>query len=168
LIDRVPQTDRFFNEVIESTSLNGLSGVSITRLSNHVFAYNGEIWWLPLRDSVRENMMNQVEFYNFVLHQEHKPYDVPQAIKSALDTLDEVPIVGKLTHNVEDFSKFFCSELVAAALEKSGVVSHLNSSEVTPIDLCRFSIYKDDYYQLKGKKKLVTGYNTLDPVGWGE
>jgi len=73
-----------------------------------------------------------------------------------------------VTHNIEDFSRLFCSELVAAALEASGAISHLNASEVTPIDLCQFAIYREDYYQLKGEQELIEGYNTLSPEGWGE
>lgn len=166
LINDEPQKG-FFNQIIESTSLNGFSGVTISRLSDRIDLYEGEIWWLPLSDSVRRKM-DIKKFYDWLLHQEHKEYDMPQAIKSALDTLDNIPLLGRVTYNIEDFSKFFCSELVAAALEQSGAISRLNSSEVTPIDLCMFSIYKQDYYQLKGEKKLIKGCNSLSPEGWGE
>jgi len=166
LIEDQPQAG-FFNQIIESTSLNGFSGVSISRLSDRVATYGGEIWWLPLADSVRANLVFK-DFYDFLLHQDHKPYDTAQAVKSALDTLDCVPIVGRATHNVEDFSRFFCSELAAAALEAGGAIGSLNASEVTPIDLCMFSIYQDDYFQLKGKKKVIKGHNTLSPDRWGE
>jgi hypothetical protein len=93
---------------------------------------------------------------------------MPQAIKSALDALDKVPLVGNLTHNAEDFSRFFCSELVAAALEAAGAISHINASEVTPIDLCSFALFENDYYQLKGNRKEIRGYNATSPTGWGE
>lgn len=49
LIDEKPQAG-YFNQVIESTSLNGFSGVSISRLSDRLVNYDGEIWWLPLDD----------------------------------------------------------------------------------------------------------------------
>ena len=39
---------------------------------------------------------------------------------------------------------------MAAGLEKAGSVGKVNSAEVTPIDLCRWQIYQDKYYQLKG------------------
>lgn len=103
-----------------------------------------------------------------MLHQDHKKYDTPQAVKSALDAFDTVPLLGKTTYNVEDFSKFFCSELAAAALEIGGVIARINASEVTPIDLCMFSIFGRDYYQIKGiKKKEIKGFNTIDPNGFG-
>jgi hypothetical protein len=166
IIDDQPQTG-FFNQIIESTSLNGFSGVTISRLSDRLFAHNGEIWWLPLSAKTRKNLVNK-NFYDFLLHQEHKKYDMPQAVKSALDALDEIPIIGNLTHNVEDISRFFCSELVAAGLEAGEAIPSLNSSEVTPVDLCRFNIYAADYHQLKGRARNINGYNTLDPAGWGE
>jgi len=166
----------FFNQIIESTSLNGQSGVTITRLSDRIDSYNGEIWLLPLRSDLKQKM-DKKKYYDFLIHQERKPYDMPQAIKSALDLIDYTAAPGVLTHNLEDFSRFFCSELVAAALENAGVIDHLNASEVTPIDLCSFNIYEDYYYQMKGHKIVdaseikrveINGFNSLNPTKWGE
>lgn len=157
----------FFNQIIESTSLNDFSGVTISRLSDRIDTYDGMIWWLPLSQAARDRL-DCKKFYDFLLHQERKKYDTPQAIKSALDFFDETPLIGRTTHNLEDFSKFFCSELAAAGLETGGVIGTLNASEVTPIDLCRFNIYAENYTQLKGGEKHIKGFNTLDPEGWGE
>jgi hypothetical protein len=153
--------------VIESTSLDGFTGVTTSRLRDRITGYDGRVWWLPLRDSVRA-MMDVGKLQSFLLQQEGKPYDVPQAIMSGLDLLDDHAQLERATHAVEDFSCFFCSELVAGALEASGAVPHLNASEVTPIDLCTFSIYSEDYWQLKGEPEAIEGYNTVSPVGWGE
>jgi len=166
IIDEQPQHG-FFNQIIESTSLKGFSGVAISRLSDRLFSYGGEIWWLPLSAKIRKKLVVK-EFYDFLLHQEHKKYDMPQAVKSALDAFDNMPLIGSLTHNVEDFSRFFCSELVAAGLEAGKAILSLNASEVTPIDLCRFSIYEEHYHQLKGRARNINGYSTLPPDGWGE
>lgn len=166
LIDDDPQEGKL-NQIIESTTLDGFSGVSIGRVSDRLAQYEGEVWWLPLSEGVRR-AMDLKKFYDWLLHQNRKPYDLPQAIKSALDALDDVPLLRHATYNFEDFSRFFCSELVAAALEISGAVPHLNASEVTPIDLCMFSLYAEDYYLIKGQEKKIRGYNTLSPVGWGE
>ena len=157
----------YFNQIIESTSLNGFSGVSISRLSDRLDTYEGEIWWLPLSDVVY-NSMDKKKFYDFLLHQERKEYDTVQAIKSALDALDKIPGIGGLTRNSEDFSRFFCSELVAAGLEAAGAISSVNASEITPIDLCSFKLFGDSYFQLKGNRKEIRGYNSIDPTGWGE
>ena len=156
--------DGFLNQIIESTSLNGFSGVAINRVSDRLSAYDGEVWWLPLSDEVRAKMDHK-KFYNFLLHQEGKPYDTPQAVYAGLDALDRT---AGLTHNQEDFGKFFCSELAAAGLEEAGAIPHVNASEITPIDLCMFRIYRQDYYQIKGPEKPIRGFNTLDPAGWGE
>jgi hypothetical protein len=165
LIDNKPQ-DGFFNQIIESTSLNGFSGVTISRLSDRIDTYDGEIWWLPLSDQARQELNFQT-YYNFLLHQNRKEYDMPQAVKSALDAFDEIAIIEKATHNLEDFSRFFCSELVSAGLEAGGVIKSLNSSEVTPIDLCKFNIYQEKYFQLKGGRKEIKSFNNLSPEGWG-
>ncbi|MEO5371240.1 MAG: hypothetical protein H7833_14300 [Magnetococcus sp. DMHC-1] len=163
MVDGDPQSG-MFNQIIEAVTTQG---VVIKRLSDKLKDYDGEIWWLPLRRSLQKSM-DKKKFFDFLIHQEGKKYDMPQAVKSALDASDNIPLIGKLTHNQEDFSAFFCSELVAGALETAGAIKHLNASEVTPIDLCRFAIFNDDYYQIKGKLKSIKGYNTTDPVGWGE
>ncbi|OPY67378.1 MAG: hypothetical protein A4E62_02291 [Syntrophorhabdus sp. PtaU1.Bin002] len=112
--------------------------------------------------------MDKKKFYDFLIHQERKEHDMPQAIKSALDALDKVSVMGNTTRNTEDFSRFFSSELVAAGLEASGAISHVNASEVTPIDLCSFTLFGNDYFQLKGNRKEIRGFNTISPTGWGE
>lgn len=142
-------------------------GMRIAQLSRRIGHYEGKLWWLPLDTAVRQRM-DLEQFHEFLLAQKDKPYDVAQAIRSGLDMLDADPLLKRATYNVEDLSSLFCSELVAAALEACGVIAHLNASEVTPIDLCRFAIYQSDYYQLKGEDTPIQGYNTLSPEGWGE
>lgn len=163
-------TGRFFNQIIESTSLNDFNGVVISRFSDRLETYEGELWWLPLSDEIRETKFNQTEFYNFLFDKAKRrvEYDMPQAIKSALDALDELPFgIHGPGYNREDFSKFFCSELVAAGLERAGSVGEVNTAEVTPIDLCRWKIYKETYYQLKGNpNKRISRFNTASPEDW--
>lgn len=163
-------TGRFFNQIIESTSLDGFNGVNISRFSDRLKNYDGELWWLPLSRKIRERSFDQKKFFDFLFNQAklRKPYDMPQAIKSALDVLDELPLgLHGPGYNKEDFSKFFCSELVSAGLEIAGAVGDVNASEVTPIDLCRWRIYEPTYYQLKGdRKKKISRFNTASPADW--
>jgi hypothetical protein len=78
------------NQIIESASLNGFRGVNISRLRDRVKTYNGEMWVLRLAAAAREKLRpNQEKFFSWCLNQDHKPYDVPQAIKSALDLMDK-------------------------------------------------------------------------------
>lgn len=158
--------NRYMNTLMESTSLEGFSGVVMTRLSDRIREYDGNLWWLPLSQASR-SQMDSMKFFDFLVKQEGKAYDTKQAIKSALDALDDIPFLRDATYNKEDFSKFFCSELVAAALEDAGVINNINSSEVTPIDLCSFNIYDTNYYQLKGSDTLIKGFNSVRPDGWG-
>ena len=159
----------YFNQIIESTSLHGFNGVNISRFSDRLEKYEGELWWLPLSNDVHSKL-NTKDFYDFLFNQAkgRKAYDMPQAIKSALDALDKLPVIGHgPTYNKEDFSKFFCSELVAAGLEAGGAIGTVNASEVTPIDLCMWNIYSGTYYQLKGdKNKKIKRYNTALPSDW--
>lgn len=163
-------TGRYFNQIIESTSLNGFNGVNVSRFSDRMASYEGELWWLPLSDEIRKDKFDQKKFYDFLFNQakERKAYDMPQAIKSSLDALDNLPFgMQGPGYNKEDFSKFFCSELVAAGLEVAGAVGSVNASEVTPIDLCRWNIYQNTYFQLKGDvNKKISRFNTASPSEW--
>ena len=78
--------------------------------------------------------------FSFLLDQVGKPYDMPQAIGSAIDFILD---------NVEDFSKLYCSELVAMAYEKIHLIPEINASEQTPINVCDFNIFNKPN-QLKG------------------
>jgi len=174
---------RYFNQIIESTSLDGFNGVNISRLSDRLNTYDGSVWWLPLSQVTRDRL-DEAKFYDYLFNhaKNRTPYDMPQAILSALDALDGLP--GHLTHNKEDFSKMFCSELVASGLEESGAIDSVNCSEVTPIDLCRWNIYKDDYFQICDTKnhmiqphqslgkyfniKTIPRFSTCNPVDWSK
>jgi len=170
---KIPEEEnskRFFNQIIESTSLNGFNGVNVSRFSDRLSTYEGELWWLPLNKKIRDDLFDQKKFFDFLFNQakDRKPYDTPQALKSAVDALDNLPFgMHGPGYNKEDFSKFFCSELVSAGLEIAGAVGSVNASEVTPIDLCRWSIYEDSYYQLKGESsKRISRFNTSSPADW--
>ncbi|WP_262691925.1 hypothetical protein [Kordiimonas aestuarii] len=164
---------RYFNQIIEAATVRGFSGVNISRFSERMEEYQGAIWWLPIRKDLRADEDAHKTFYNFLFgHAEARTeYDLPQALKSAADKFDDLPFnMNGPFYNKEDFARFFCSELVAAGLERAGIVDTVNASEVTPIDLCRWAIYEDDYYLLKpdtdGTKPDITRYNRMDPAAW--
>jgi hypothetical protein len=155
-------------QIIESDAQPGVHyGVRPRWLDERMASYSGSIWWLPLEEAIRSRL-DVDKFTAFLEDKEDITFDIPQAIRSAADSLDGVPLVGELTHNREEFSAFFCSELVAAGLEAGGAISSLDCSEVTPLDMVRFAIYAGTYYQIKGPKTLIPGYNTFNPEGWGE
>ncbi|MBZ2161625.1 hypothetical protein [Alteromonas stellipolaris] len=160
---------RYFNQVMEATVYEGKKGVMTNRLSERVHTYDGDMWWLPLGESAR-NMFeqNKREFFNFMFAQEGKAYDVLQLFGSAVDALDSHPILGSISYNQEDFSSWFCSELIAEGLETAGIINSVNASEVTPVDICRFSIFEKRYVQLKGEARPIAGFNTQLADNWGQ
>jgi hypothetical protein len=151
------------NDIIDSTSRQG---VAISRLQDRVAEYDGEVWWLPLRQDLRQKFFDQQAFYQFLSGQEGKKYDRRQAAGSVIDFFDQLPFgFHGPGYNKEDFTRFFCSELVAAGLKIAKVIPmRINASEVTPIDICRWNIYEPEYYLLKGNPaKQISGYNSLEP-----
>ena len=160
---------RYFNQVMEATVYEGKKGVMTNRLSERVHTYDGDMWWLPLGGSAR-NMFeqNKRDFFNFMFAKEGKAYDVLQLFGSAVGALDSHPILGSISYNQEDFSSWFCSELIAEGLETAGIINSVNASEVTPVDICRFSIFEQRYVQLKGDARPIAGFNTQLPDNWGQ
>ena len=69
----------------------------------------------------------------------------------------------------EGFENFFCSEFVTRALRAGGVIDDdINPEQVTPIELCRFHLYEDNYTQFKGEATKIRGFNCVDPSRWEE
>ncbi len=134
------------------TVKTGVQRNSLNKLIDH---YRGQIWWLPLSPTKRQDF-NFQKFIAFILENEQRAYDFVQAALAGLDLLDH----WGLTQTQEDYSKFFCSELVAAAFKTAGIIEQMNASEITPIDLCRLPIYAEDYYLLCGEAIPIAGYNS--------
>lgn len=163
------ERSQYYNHVMEATSFKGKRGVMTNRLSERVASYDGDIWWLPLSRASRSIFeQNKHKFFDFMCEQEGKPYDVLQLFGSAVDALDDHPLFSSISYNNEDFSSWFCSELIAEGLKTAGVVTGVNSSEVTPVDICRFNIFKKRYVQLKGEGRVIAGFNSLVPDNWGQ
>lgn len=170
------QTGEVAVHIMESTFLHrdhttgkSSGGVLRNRLCHHIESYEGHIWWLPLSAAAREKL-DLGRLSQFLAEQQGKEYDVTQAVCSALDAMDDAPVVGAATHNAENFTRFFCSELATAALEAGGVIGRINASEVTPIDLCSFSLFAEEYHLLKGGAGSVEieGFNSRCPERFGE
>ncbi len=156
MIDDTPQAG-IFNEIMESTEYKGFMGVQRNRLSQVIKDYDGNVWWLPLSAATREKL-DLKKFFDFLIHQEGKPFDLADSAELMFKTfIHQQPDIR------EDFSKFFCSELVVAGLEAGNVLPPIDSSDITPADLCKFGIYSGDYYQLKGNNRKIKKYNSRDP-----
>jgi hypothetical protein len=138
---------RYFNEIVESTSLDDRVGVMTSRLSCRLIAYKGDVWWLRL-DAKSRSAFDERAYFDWLYAQEGKPYDM---IGAAMSLLEAFPVLRRAV--VEDFSAMFCSELAAGALEAGGVLpAGTNASGVTPIELCRLAIYAPKLIQLKPQK----------------
>jgi len=160
-------------EVIESVSLkpNGegggeTGGVQCRALGRRAESYDGMMWWLPLNADARTRF-DPEKFTEFLQSAKVKKYDMPQAIRAVLDLIDDNPFFDLTTYNQKDFNEFFCSELAAAALQAAGVIQNINPSEVTPSDLCTFDIFAAEYFQMRGRRKEIDGYNSVAAEHFG-
>jgi len=116
--------------MIEATTLGDKSGVFISDINDRIRNYNGRIWLQKLKLEYRLKADIHA-MQRFLVAQNGKQYDVFQAVCSAL-----------IWRNKEDFRQLFCSELVAAGLEKAGIWSG-NCSEMTPVDITRLDCYSE-------------------------
>jgi hypothetical protein len=152
------------HQIIEASCYGGNSGVMINCLHERIEHYDGNIWWLPLSEQHRQIFnLNKSECLAFLRAQLNKPYDIWQLFASTVDATDDLPFFKYISYNVEDFSEWFCSELVAAALRMGKLLHEINASEFTPIDICRLAIYQANYTQLRGFKTPITGFNSVLP-----
>ena len=105
-----------------------------------------------------------------VLHQSLNDVDNDSMLAGLLHLLIEGDTPENLSwrlNNEEDFEHFFCSEFVTGALRSGGVIPNINPSEITPIELCRFNIYEDNYTQFKVTEATrIRGFNCVDVSRW--
>ncbi|NLO90580.1 MAG: hypothetical protein GX410_01125 [Elusimicrobia bacterium] len=150
------------NRVLESTTLDGFSGVVSTRLSQRLRDYRGRVWWLPLSAEARARG-DWPRTEKWLLAQEGKPYARREAALSALDLLERVPLIGKLFRNPDRHARLFCSQLAGGGLKEGGVLPpEINPAELTPRDLVVMRLYAA-CVQLKGSGREIPGFNTLEP-----
>lgn len=136
-----------------------LNGVVLSRLSDRIPFYKGDIWLLRLRDEFRELLDFEV-FESFLVGEMGKEYDMATRWKSAIDILDS----HGYSDNEEDLQQYFCSELVAAAFKKAGGLPQINPSEITPSDIYQWDIYEELFFQIKCfdyRAKPIKGFSSI-------
>jgi hypothetical protein len=138
MVLRLPDSKAVF--LWESTTLSDLrdaidkktkKGVQLVLLSDRLRTYDGEVKVRHLRNYQvgKREYMKLMELREQV---RNRPYekDKLELIKAAYD--------GPLGHNEEDLSSLFCSELVAEAYQRMGLLKEppkgLPSNEYTPKD----------------------------------
>lgn|GEM_PF-5853070 len=122
--------------IVESTTLRDFRGVVKHPIAN-LGEYHGKIWRLRLIDRLAEDL-DPDRLAAFLDAQVGKEYDVRQAALSGIDWFWR-----KTFETERDFAKWFCSELVTAALADQGLIgSGYNPSEATPADVWRWNIWE--------------------------
>lgn len=130
--------------MMESTTLNDapdaihggfIKGVQVHFLGQILKRYDGEVFWCQLNQDISEDNQKSMETWLSKKHAEKTPYDNCQVMGAGLDIFDAVGI----GNNCPDFSKLFCSEMIAKAYKTGGLWDG-NPSEVTPADIMEWDI----------------------------
>lgn len=135
MVLRLPEWDAIL--IWESTTLSNIAdiesgkerkGVQLVPLSERIRKYNGEASIRMLKDiEVSPEMLKELSLFRAEV--KGRPYEKNQIelVKSAYD--------GPLGVNTEDLSSLFCSEMVAEAYQRMGLLSEEKASnEYTPKD----------------------------------
>ena len=115
--------------VIQQKSFKGVQGV---RLANRVKSYNGRVYHYPVYRPLfgfEENRLNE-----FLLDKIGTPYDLHGGVRSATHALSWLESRFK----GEDLNFIFCSELVAAAHARIGLLQSSSASRWNPNRLIRY------------------------------
>jgi hypothetical protein len=145
--------------VTHSTMQNGKSGPQAAYLSDVLADYQGQGWFCPLSDPIRE-VANWTEFEAFIKASEgHATYPIPDLFGFLLRDL---PIVGTRVAQSQHSSGMVCSAYDTAILKAAGIVRGVNYSQVSPQQLLEMAIYAPGPpVQLIGKPGCFAAYNTI-------
>ena len=132
-------------------------------LEERYLDYDGKVWWLPLNQQVRD-ALQLPELRRFLKEADGQPFDIPGGLWVVIRDLFQ-RVRG---HEYErEFRAYFCSELVARALESASAVGDVDESLVSPSDLCRWKIYDAVYHYLLKRAeptaKEIKGFNSRKP-----
>lgn len=137
-------------ELIESTSLYGPPRVQSVALSWHVDHYNGEMYWLPLTQVVRQRF-DELAYIEAATQILGRPYDFSQAVLSSLPNW-MLTVLSWVGYH-EDVTRLFCSEAVAYLFEAAGILpKDENASGYNPREICELGFYGKPV-QFKGTPK---------------
>ena len=125
--------------IIESTSLDGFTGVTDGLFLARIPQYNGQVWWYPLSPENRAKC-RPLTFAAWLDEQNGDRYATWEAIECAFQV-----------HHAQHSGEWFCSELVTNALKLAGVLGpHVDPDMTRPCDVVKFPIFADDFYQIGG------------------
>ena len=150
--------------VVEATVRFGEEDATVTvgtsPLRNRL-DYDGDIWWLPLRPAVRARF-DVGRFKRFLEEADGAPFDVGGGFFVLVrDLLQRLKLV-----EARELETYFCSELVAEALESGGAVGNVDGSLASPKDVCSWRIYRRAYAYVDPAErdpKEIDGYNSRRP-----
>lgn len=111
-------------ELMESTSLDGIAGVTRTYLSRRLKTYGGHMAYASCMHSTSAQ---QESMHTFLAKQQGKPYDTMGAIEAGSFIMH--------AEYEEVAQAYFCSELAAAAWQQAGLLTtDVLAGEQTPKD----------------------------------
>lgn len=150
---------RFLEATIRLFRKGPVLGAKITSFENRWNDYDGNVWLLPLAQTIRDEF-DQEGFDGFVAACEGKLFDIPEGVIAHIKDFFERLLDDELKS--EEF--YYCSELVADAFKAAGILDEgIDPSDVLPKDLCRWEMYEDTYYAREDADTTIPKFNSFPP-----
>jgi hypothetical protein len=120
-----------------------IKGVQMHLLSQRLAMYNGSVYWFPLKQSIAEDKMQQMLSWLRNTYVSEVPYDYVQIYGAGLARIKREFLNSDFSRfgTPANYSRLFCSELVAKALKIADVIGddeQFNPSKITPADVVAF------------------------------
>jgi hypothetical protein len=128
------------------------SGMTLSFLWE-VFKEWEDVWYLPLK-LLNIQAMSELVDINMKVCRQNIGYDFKAIYRYWRKK--SVP---------ENYSKLYCSEIVALGWRKAGIYD--GTTSLTPVQVCRTALYASKYYCLKwagSKPKEIPNFNTVEPM----
>ncbi len=154
LTPKVTDEPRLF--IMESTTLNNIPdvtgeyrrGVQMVPLAQRLEGYDGEAWWLPLKDPITEDEKPILLDWCWKQETSKVPYDTAQLLAAAVDP-EKWPFPFRWAkhfmpwaNNRNNLKAVFCSEFYTATLQVMNRVDQsLIPAEQVPEDVYAFNCF---------------------------
>ncbi len=122
-----------------------LKGVQVHWLSHWLDAYKacGQAWWFPLRQKLSHDRKTQMQSWLWNLYHNQTPFSCRKSVGAWLKQNKYFQAETKEKYP-KNSAGFFCSELVAEALQIGGIIDpKINPATHTPRDLMNLECFQE-------------------------
>lgn len=124
--------------LIDANGRQAIKGVQLHLLSQRLSLYNGTAFWVPLKNPIPQERIENMTLWLRNIYDEKIPYSYARTCGIALTKIENACGI-KIKPN---YSTLFCSELVTRALQLAGAVDQkIEPASQTPANIVEFTCF---------------------------